>query len=397
MQIPSIDSIPKIGLHSFLAVLQSLTQAHVGKHHPLALDAVHPETFKKKTWADCYCNDDDIQTILLSFSQMFSVPTIKALPYDSIYHAVDTIYRQWEHGPRTISFFTSGSTGTPKKCIHSETDLRQEVASLIPLCKGCKRTLVAVPLHHLYGFVFGLLLPQVLSISIVTEAPLPTSIAHQITEGDMVIGMPLLWARMMDLLETTKQNIVLFSSTAPLPSHIFEHFTTHNFTLIEIFGSSETGALAYRKQAKAPFTLLSHYARHGHEENSPIFRTLPDAKCDIQSLQDTVDWLDARHFLPRGRKDHAVQVGGINVFPSHVENILGKHPAIKECSVRLMRPEEGFRLKAFIVVEDNYDSTVLKKDLRSYVKSYCTKEEQPVTFTFGHEIPRNSIGKLSDW
>lgn len=67
------------------------------------------------------------------------------------------------------------------------------------------------------------------------------------------------------------------------------------------------------------------------------------------SVPDILDWHDARAFRPKARKDKAVQAGSINVYPSHVVARLAAHPHVLECRVRLMRSEEGQRLKAFIM------------------------------------------------
>ena len=71
-------------------------------------------------------------------------------------------------------------------------------------------------------------------------------------------------------------------------------------------------------------------------------------------LPDETNILDGRFLVPLKRRDACVQVAGINVYPKHVEKILSQHPAVKTCRVRLMRPEEGTRLKAFVVLQDGY-------------------------------------------
>ena len=52
-----------------------------------------------------------------------------------------------------LTFSTSGSTGTAKPCTHALDSLQQEVAVLAGLFAGRRRIVVAVPAHHIYGFV----------------------------------------------------------------------------------------------------------------------------------------------------------------------------------------------------------------------------------------------------
>ena len=54
-------------------------------------------------------------------------------------------------------------------------------------------------------------------------------------------------------------------------------------------------------------------------------RKLPNGTLWTVPLQDDHIWPDERHFIPQGRKDYAVQVGGVNVYPAHVEKVLASH------------------------------------------------------------------------
>lgn len=64
----------------------------------------------------------------------------------------------------TISFVTSGTTGVPKTCPHELAVLLQEAAFLAELFQGVERLYFAVPSHHIYGFLFTILLPEMLRL-----------------------------------------------------------------------------------------------------------------------------------------------------------------------------------------------------------------------------------------
>ena len=76
--------------------------------------------------------------------------------------------------------------------------------------------------------------------------------------------------------------------------------------------------------------------------------------------------------------------------------MLAKHPAVQACRVRLMRPEEGERLKAFIVLNEGYTPEHLGI-IRTYLAQRLTVHELPRTFTFGTELPASALGKDADW
>ena len=87
-------------------------------------------------------------------------------------------------------------------------------------------------------------------------------------------------------------------------------------------------------------------------------------------------------------------------MPAGIAALLGSHPAVRECAVRLMRPEEGERLKAFIVPRDEaiLDApAALGRELRVWLAKRLSPPETPKSLLFGPELPRTVSGKLADW
>jgi 4-coumarate--CoA ligase len=114
-------------------------------------------------------------------------------------------------------------------------------------------------------------------------------------------------------------------------------------------------------------------------------------------LPDDLEWTAARAFFVRGRRDGAVQVGGTNVFPDRVAAKIARHPGVRECAVRLMRVDEGDRLKAFIVGRETVEEGKAADALREWMRSELTASERPAALKFGAALPRNALGKLTDW
>ncbi len=84
----------------------------------------------------------------------------------------------------------------------------------------------------------------------------------------------------------------------------------------------------------------------------------------------------------------------MRIRPERVEVI----PEGRERSrVRLMRPEEGRRLKAFIVPAPGADSARLKREVKNLIKDALTPPERPVIFTLGASLPKSNFGKDRDW
>jgi acyl-coenzyme A synthetase/AMP-(fatty) acid ligase len=114
-------------------------------------------------------------------------------------------------------------------------------------------------------------------------------------------------------------------------------------------------------------------------------------------LPDRIEWIDDERFLPNGRIDQAVQVGGTNVYPSYVAEVLALHPGVRECVVRPMRPDEGRRLKAFVVPAAGLAAAALRDELDAWIAQRLTPPERPAALSFGPALPRRPGGKPADW
>jgi acyl-coenzyme A synthetase/AMP-(fatty) acid ligase len=62
-----------------------------------------------------------------------------------------------------------------------------------------------------------------------------------------------------------------------------------------------------------------------------------------------------------------------------------------------MRPDEGGRLKAFVVPAEGTDIRQLRGELKRFCGKKLSAPERPVKFTFGSAVPKNNFGKELDW
>lgn len=108
-----------------------------------------------------------------------------------------------------------------------------------------------------------------------------------------------------------------------------------------------------------------------------------------------VGFQDENGFLfLRGRNDEMIVSGGENVYPVELENILVKHPHVRQVAVIGISDREfGQRLKAFIVAkpEDNLTENEVKKWLETRVARF----QMPKQIEFLDELPQTAIGKIN--
>lgn len=306
-------------------------------------------------------------------------------------------YAQWQKGPAVFFFQTSGSTGIPVVCKQSLESLWQEALFLATLVKECSRVVSVVPQHHIYGFLFTVLLPTVLKVDRLIVPPYPgRSFINGLRDGDVVIAFPMFWSALSNLQLSCEKDVVGFTSTGPCPAEVIQKLRFDGFSaIVEVYGSSETGGVGYRKTPDSPYTLFPYWTI----ENTLLQRIdVSGNTTSVLPFPDEVSWETSRSFRPLRRKDNAVQVAGRNVYPDRVQQAILAHPDIVECVVRLMRPEEGNRLKAYVVpTEERTDWEQLKKELYAWCRARCSVAELPKNIAIGNGLPRNSMGKLADW
>ncbi|HEV2070743.1 MAG TPA: AMP-binding protein, partial [Acidimicrobiales bacterium] len=107
--------------------------------------------------------------------------------------------------------------------------------------------------------------------------------------------------------------------------------------------------------------------------------------------------LDAEGFLHlHGRNDDIELVGGINVAPHEIEELLSTHPGVTEVAVAAVRDADGASsLGAFVVPAGDTEShDAVAGELRALARSCLAPYKVPKTVTFVSALPRTPTGKL---
>ena len=322
------------------------------------------------------------------------------------------------HG-HEASFRTSGSTGTPKSCRHPLAHLTQEMRALAPVLTAdattpVQRIVSAVRSHHIYGFLFTVLLPHVLpGHQGLASGPLPVLdlqgeppalAAMQLRAGDLVIGFPDWWRALARAQPTLPPGVIGVTSTAPCPDEVCEAVRACGLSrLLHMYGSSETAGIGWRNGGDAHgagYTLLPFWQRDPALPQA-LRRTLPNGHTVDVTLQDELSWLTDGRFVPGPRRDGAVQVGGVNVHLGAVRQKLLTHPGVADVALRLHDVGGIPRLKAFVVPrETDAQGSGVATDveaLSAWSRQHLAPAARPVHYTFGPTLPVNAMGKACDW
>jgi acyl-CoA synthetase (AMP-forming)/AMP-acid ligase II len=105
-------------------------------------------------------------------------------------------------------------------------------------------------------------------------------------------------------------------------------------------------------------------------------------------------WLDADGYLfIEGRTDDTIIRGGENIAPAEIEDVLVRHPAIKEAAVVGVPDDEwGERIAAAIVLHPGAEAD--PEEIRSWTRGKLRGSKTPDTIAIWPELPYNQLGKL---
>jgi long-chain acyl-CoA synthetase len=105
---------------------------------------------------------------------------------------------------------------------------------------------------------------------------------------------------------------------------------------------------------------------------------------------------DGYFYIVDRKKDMAL-IGGFNVYPRTIEDVLMEHPAVKEVGVAAIPHPDSQKvgqeaLKAWVVVCEG--QTISAEELMEFAGKRLARYEIPSRFEFVSELPRTSVGKI---
>ncbi len=311
------------------------------------------------------------------------------LAHRSLAEWVDLIRESWARSEDpAVSFATSGSTGTPVRHRHRLSLLLQEIAEFEKILPPSPTIRKSVPGHHIYGFLFTVLLADQRRCQVVELEPE----SPHVEPGDLVVTHPVhlnLWMHRGVVLGS---GVNVLSSTSALSQELWNWLDAQGCKVWEIFGSSETAGMGYRTSGGAPFTLLPYWTLEIGPGSSRLDRPgLPQPA----ELPDRLERVSETEFRPMGRRDHGLKIAGRLVFPDMVRRVLLDHPGVLDCALRTEQAGGVVRLVAFIVTEQ--DADLLEAQLREWAAERLETGARPQRYTFGSRLPEKLPGQLATW
>lgn len=283
---------------------------------------------------------------------------------------------------KRLCFSTSGSTGQPKQIMHNTVDLLAEAsfwASILPEQVHFYRT---IPTHHLYGFIFTILLPAQLNCSCTDlRENLPISYMPTLGPDAVLITSPEIMRLWLQAQQPLGAGPIVITSAAPASPEMSHQLLQQGVARhLHIYGSTETAGIGWRENTEPSFKLMPDISDHLQRHRRPL------------PLQDELEFTSPRHFVIKRRLDNAIQINGYNVVLSNVQQKLRCLPGVQDVAVRAVDGPLGKYLKALFVLTSNATQEELQTML-AQLPDY----ERPKQWRLTEALPVNELGKLADW
>jgi 4-coumarate--CoA ligase (photoactive yellow protein activation family) len=306
--------------------------------------------------------------------------------------------------------YTSGSTG-PYEIVHKSAAQLLGEAAMLATTFGLDqrvRSLSTVPPHHIYGLLFGVLVPLTCGGSIIAGLPLHASAVEAVArehQATVLVSTPA-HLRGLEVLEVGAVPSVdrVFSSGAPLhPSTASKVRDRFDCDVTEILGSTETGGIAWRSAdggQDVPWRPLPG-VRVGSSDDGQLLLWSPFLPADAPrpfAAEDRIVLLDADEgrsddvrFRHLGRIDDVVKVGGKRISLGVLESRLRSLPAVRDAAVLADEAPDGHdrRLRAAVVAPEADPET-----LRGMLLQWFDPVVVPRRIVLVDELPREATGKL---
>ena len=331
------------------------------------------------------------------------------------------------HTSRQV-ILTSGTTGAPRGAARSGATLQDAIAALsaIPL-RGRETTVIAAPAFHAWG-LGHVSLAMLLGSTVVLQRrfdPHRVLAAVEDHRATALVVVPVMLEKLLGALAEkpydTSSLRVIASSGSALPGDLAERVqASFGPVLYNLYGSTE---VAYAAVA-SPADLAADPRTAGRPPHGVTLRVVDAAGRDVPpgtpgrifvgsglafsgytdgTDKDRLDGLvstgdlgvlsDDGRLTVLGRDDDMVVIGGENVHPCQVEDVLAGHPSVAEVAVvDVEDPAYGVRLVAHVVPAPG--ATVDEGELQELVRSRLAGFAVPREVRLRDELPRNATGKI---
>lgn len=331
-----------------------------------------------------------------------------------------------------VILYTSGTTGKPKGSMLSHRNLASNTASMIKLTEFTEedRIIAVLPMFHVFCIATCINIPIACGAAIVIVPKFsPTEVINTIRreKATLFAGVPTMFSFLLQVSSATAEDFssirACFSGGASIPVELLHRFEEkYKVHILEGYGLSETvpvTAFNPLRGTRKPGSVGIDIPEVKNKVVDPNGMEVPRGEigelivkgpnvmmgylgmpeATSSALKD--GWFytgDLARMDEEGyiyivdRKKDMILVGGYNVYPREVEEVLYQHPAIVETAViGIPDNEYGEIVKAFVITNDE---GITIDDILYFCQDKLAKYKRPKQVEFMKELPKNSTGKI---
>jgi acyl-coenzyme A synthetase/AMP-(fatty) acid ligase len=317
-----------------------------------------------------------------------------------------------------IDLYTSGSSGAPKQVRRTLAQFEAEIEALEALwgsAIGNACILASAPHQHIYGLLFRLLWPLAAgrAFDTVTCAH-PDTLSERLAllsqSADCVlISSPAQLSRLPELVpldSLTPPPKIIFSSGGPLPAGSAAEFHRQlGYAPTEVFGSTETGGIAWRRQEGQDdsdvWTPLPGITVACDDDGALLLRSPFLADQAAWRMDDAVEMLPDSTFRLRGRLDRVVKIEEKRLsLPDLEAHLLAHRWVSNAAAVALIGQRQSIGAVIVLSTEGRQQLVTLGKrdtalQLRRHLAAFFDAVLLPRRWRFPEQLPINERGKLT--
>jgi acyl-coenzyme A synthetase/AMP-(fatty) acid ligase/3-hydroxymyristoyl/3-hydroxydecanoyl-(acyl carrier protein) dehydratase len=309
--------------------------------------------------------------------------------------------------PVALIMFTSGSSGAPKAVYKTFDQINAEIRILEEHWGADLKntiTIGTVSHNHMYGLPFLLLWPLTTGRAFFNLNLVYFEQLHSVRQFDItLISSPTLLENVPDILDLQKSIKMIFSAGAPLSESGAENARKKTGAVVmEIYGSTETGAVAYRNQNIAERWTPLNGISVQKSDNKLAVNSPAAVKNSWYVTEDLCEIYQDNQFLILGRADKIIKVGEKRISINAIELCLKEHPWITKVQALQLNKHKN-RVGAVIQLTDNGNGYLVDqgklatiRELIPLLQNNIEKVGWPRYWRFVSKFPVNQQGKTTN-
>ncbi|MBI5544134.1 MAG: acyl-CoA synthetase [Deltaproteobacteria bacterium] len=300
---------------------------------------------------------------------------------------------------RIATLYTSGSTGEHQPCPKLASQLLGEALSHVAtfgLGPG-PRVLATVPSHHIYGLLYAALAPLMGGGAFLRETPFHAETVAALLERhrvDVMVSVPA-HLRGLEVLGRLPRLRRTFSSGAPLPASTAQMLRQRfGLAVTEVFGSSETGGIAWRDDPAASWKPFPGVVANAGEDGRLLLES-PFVAPDVPRPHvcgDRVAPLPDGSFRLLGRVDGVIKVAGKRIALAEVEQRCLCLPGVRDAAATAVDVEGARGQEIWLVVAT---ASWTPDGLRAQLLQWFDPVALPRRIKVVASLPREENGKIT--